>query len=97
MKCIINPQSLANLRPPFRKGEVRNPKGINQKFGLEKFLCAIPRIAANIRNQGIEATPQMVTVVFVDTVMPKATAAEREKVFAELLPMFKAELRRGVM
>ena len=31
MKRKMNAKSLANLKPPIQKGEVRNPKGINRK------------------------------------------------------------------
>jgi hypothetical protein len=98
VKRKMHPHSLANLRPPFKKGEVHNPRGINhRKNGFEKFLDrVIPRIAADIRRQRLQATPEMVTAAFVCTLLPEASAAEREEALGELLPLFQRGMRRGV-
>ncbi len=73
MKRKMNPRSLADLRPPFRKGEVHNPEGMNAgSLGLHRFLDGrIAReIARGIRQAGLTCASE---------VWPRRTAANHSE------------------
>jgi hypothetical protein len=49
----VNPKSLANLRPPWRKGETPNPHGINRKRPItdEYFARACEPVPEKLRKR----------------------------------------------